>query len=299
MTLGEKNMVQLMTDRICMVTGATSGIGLVTARTLAHHGATVVAVGRNPEKGAAIVNEIKRQVGNSSVDFLQADLSSQQDIRRLVGTFRERYSNLHVLVNNAGATFGKRQESIDGLEMTFALNHLGYFLLTNLLLATMKASVPARIINVASEVHAWRKQIDFADLQGQRRYSEMGAYAQSKLANVLFTYELARRLSCDLSVQGLTVNAMNPGVVKTNFQMQSGVWSKLSKMMANAFVGIDVEKGAETILYLATSPRVEKVTGRYFEKGKEVNSSKASYDEATAHQLWQMSAKLTGLEMSV
>ena len=292
-------MVQLMSNRICMVTGATSGIGFVTARALANLGATVVAVGRNPEKGAAIVHEIKRQVDNASVAFLPADLSSQQDIRQLVGAFRERYSNLHVLVNNAGAAFGKRQESIDGLEMTFALNHLGYFLLTNLLLETMKASLPARIINVASEVHAWRKQVDFADLQSIQRYSEMGAYAQSKLANVLFTYELARRLSRDSSVQGLTVNAMNPGVVKTNFQMHSGVWSKLSKLMANAFVGVNVEKGAETVIYLATSPNVEKVTGKYFEKEKEVSSSKVSYDEAVAYQLWQVSAKLTGLEMPV
>ena len=292
-------MVQLMSNRICMVTGATSGIGFVTARALANLGATVVAVGRNPEKGAAIVHEIKRQVDNASVAFLPADLSSQQDIRQLVGAFRERYSNLHVLVNNAGAAFGKRQESIDGLEMTFALNHLGYFLLTNLLLETMKASIPARIINVASEVHAWRKQVDFADLQSKQRYSEMGAYAQSKLANVLFTYELARRLSRDSSVQGLTVNAMNPGVVKTNFQMHSGVWSKLSKMMANAFVGVNVEKGAETVIYLATSPNVENVTGKYFEKEKEVSSSKVSYDEAVAYQLWQVSAKLTGLEMPV
>jgi len=290
-------MDQPLVGRICLVTGATAGLGFVTAQTLAQSGATVVAVGRNPEKGAAIVDEIKRQAGNASVEFLQADLSSQQDIRRLAGTFRERYPNLHVLVNNAGATYGKRLESVDGIEMTFALNHLGYFLLTNLLLDTLKASLPARIINVSSEVHAWRKQIDFADLQCQQRYNENAAYTQSKLANVLFTYELARRLSRDPSAQGLTVNAVNPGVVKTQFHRQSGFWSKFSKVMGNLFVGVDAEKGAETIIYLATSPDVEKVTGKYFEKGKEISSSKYSYDEAAAYQLWQVSAKLTGLEV--
>jgi NAD(P)-dependent dehydrogenase (short-subunit alcohol dehydrogenase family) len=179
--------------------------------------------------------------------------------------------------------------------MNFALNHAAYFLLTNLLLDTLEASAPARIINVSSEVHAWCKGIDFADLQSRQRYSEMQAYARSKLANVMFTYELARRLADDPAAQGLTVNALNPGVVKTNFQMQGSRWGRLSKRMGNLFVGVSPEKGAETSIYLATSPEVGSITGKYFERKKVVPSSKASYDEEAARQLWTLSAELTGL----
>ena len=288
-------MDNVMTGRICLVTGATQGIGLVTAQTLAQQGAAVIIVSRNPARCAATAGEIKRQAGNPAVDFIAADLSSQHDIRQAAEVVKSRYKELHVLVNNAGSTFGKRQESADGLEMNFALNHAAYFLLTNLLLDTLKASLPARILNVSSEVHGWCKGIDFNDLQSHQRYSEMQAYARSKLANVLFTYELARRLANDPAAQGLTVNALNPGVVKTNFQMQGGFLGRLSKRMGNLFVGVSPEKGAETSIYLATSPEVESVTGKYFEKMKAVPSSKASYDEDAARRLWQATAELTGL----
>ena len=288
-------MDNTMAGRICLVTGATQGIGLVTAQALAQQGATIIVVSRNPARCAATANDIQRQTGNSTVDFIAADLSIQREIRQAAEVFKSRYQHLHVLVNNAGATFGKRQESADGLEMNFALNHAAYFLLTNLLLDTLKASTPARILNVSSEVHGWCKGIDFDDLQSRRRYSEMQAYARSKLANVLFTYELARRLANDPAARGLTVNALNPGVVKTNFQMQGGFWGRLSKRMGNLFVGVSPEKGAETSIYLATSPEVEGVTGQYFEKKKAVPSSKASYDEDIARRLWQATAKLTGL----
>jgi len=288
-------MDNVMTGRICLVTGATQGIGLVTAQTLAQQGAAVIIVSRNPARCAATAGEIKRQAGNPAVDFIAADLSSQHDIRQAAEVVKSRYKELHVLVNNAGSTFGKRQESADGLEMNFALNHAAYFLLTNLLLDTLKASLPARILNVSSEVHGWCKGIDFNDLQSHQRYSEMQVYARSKLANVLFTYELARRLANDPAAQGLTVNALNPGVVKTNFQMQGGFLGRLSKRMGNLFVGVSPEKGAETSIYLATSPEVESVTGKYFEKMKAVPSSKASYDEDAARRLWQATAELTGL----
>jgi retinol dehydrogenase-12 len=284
-----------MSGKICIVTGATQGIGLVTAQALAQQGATVIIVSRNPARCAATASDIQRQTGNPAVDFIAADLSIQHDIRQAVEAFKGRYKELHVLVNNAGATFGKRLESADGLEMNFALNHAAYFLLTNLLLDTLKASVPARIVNVSSEVHGWCKGIDFDDLQGRRRYSEMQAYARSKLANVLFTYELARRLANDPAAQGLTVNALNPGVVKTNFQMQGSFLGRFSKRMGNLFVGVSPEKGAETSIYLATSPEVQSVTGKYFEKKKAVPSSEASYDEDAARRLWQATAELTGL----
>jgi retinol dehydrogenase-12 len=285
----------LLTGKICMVTGATQGMGLITAQALAHREATVIILGRNPDRCAAAANTIQRETGNPAVDYLTANLSIQGDIRKAVEEFKSKYAQLHVLVNNAGATFGSRRESADGLEMNFALNNAAYFLLTNLLLDTLKASVPARIINVSSEVHAWCKGLDFADLQSTLRYSEMQAYARSKLANLLFTYELARRLAKDPAAQGLTVNALNPGVVKTNFQMQGGFWGRLSKRMANIFVGVSPEKGAETSIYLATSREVEKITGKYFENMKAVPSSKASYDEKAALRLWQVSADLTGI----
>ena len=208
-----KEMLQgNMTGKICLVTGATNGIGMATAQALAHMGATVVIVGRDAQKAARVTEEIRAASGNQNVDWLLADLSSQQDIRRLATEFKSKYSHLHVLLNNAGATFTTRQLSVDGIEMTFALNHLAYFLLTNLLLDTIKASSPARIINVSSDAHSGGK-IDFDNLQGERSYSSFGPYGNSKLANILFTTELARRLEGT----GVTVNALHPGFTSTGF----------------------------------------------------------------------------------
>ncbi len=288
---------KLMNDKICLVTGATSGMGEVTARALAQRGATVILVSRKAEKCAATVNQIKQQTGHPAIEFMVADLSSQQDIRQLAQQFNSRYQRLDVLVNDAGALFARRQESTDGIEMTFALNHLGYFLLTNLLLDVLKASAPARIINVASYGHT-RGKIDFDDLQARKRYNGMQAYRQSKLANVLFTYELARRLEGT----GVTVNAVNPGLVATRFGLNNfgfipdGISNLLLRLYG--WVGTNAEQGAQTAIYLATSAGVEGVTGKYFEKQTAVPSSEESYDTVAAKRLWRVSAEMTGLPLS-
>jgi NAD(P)-dependent dehydrogenase (short-subunit alcohol dehydrogenase family) len=221
-----------------------------------------------------------------------ADLSAQQGVRQLAETFKGRHQRLDVLVNNAGAFFMSRRENVDGIEMTLALNHLGYFLLTNLLLDTLKASAPARIVNVSSAAHE-RAQIDFDALQGDGKYRGMQSYGQSKLANVLFTYELARRLEGT----GVTVNALHPGLVATNFGANNGWFVSLIKRLVTVF-SISAEEGAQTSIYLATSPEVEGVTGKYFVNQQPVPSSPASYDEATASRLWQVSAEMTALPVS-
>jgi NAD(P)-dependent dehydrogenase (short-subunit alcohol dehydrogenase family) len=279
-----------MTGQVCLVTGATSGIGRATARALARLGATVVNVGRDPEKSAATAAQLKEQSGNPDVDFLLADLSSQAEIRRLARQFKKRYRRLDVLMNNAGAVFMQRRESVDGIEMTFALNHLAYFLLTNLLLDVLKASAPARVVNTSSELHK-KAHLDFDDLQNARGYRGMDAYHQSKLANVLFTYELARRLEGT----GVTANAFSPGLVATNLGMNNRGLSPLMKRLVDRLIGVSPEEGAQTGVYLATSPEVSGVTGKYFVKQEAVLSSPETYDEAIAARLWQVSAELTGL----
>lgn len=282
-----------MQDKICIVTGANSGIGKVTARELAKMGATVVMVCRSQERGQAAQAEIKAASHNDSVDLMLADLSSQAAIRRLAQSFKEKYQQLDVLVNNAGAVFMQRRLSEDGLEMTFALNHLGYFLLTNLLLDVIKASAPARIVNVSSEAHRGRK-INFDDLQGEQSYSGYNDYGQSKLANILFTYELARRLEGS----GVTVNCMHPGFVGSNFARNNGLLARVAMTLLRPFAR-SPEKGAETAVYLASSPQVEGVSGHYFIDKEEATSSPESYDEAVAQRLWQVSMELTGLTETV
>jgi NAD(P)-dependent dehydrogenase (short-subunit alcohol dehydrogenase family) len=202
-----------------MVTGATGGIGEITATALARNGATVVVVGRSREKAIATVEKIKKATGNQKVEYMLADLSSQKDVRHLAEEFKAKYDRLHVLVNNAGALYTKREESVDGIELTFALNHLGYFLLTNLLLDTIKASAPARIVNVSSSMHR-RGTMDWQDLEGKKKFSGWAIYGRSKLANILFTRELARRLEGS----GVTVNALHPGVVTTGFGTNNGMF---------------------------------------------------------------------------
>jgi NAD(P)-dependent dehydrogenase (short-subunit alcohol dehydrogenase family) len=277
-----------MSSKVCLVTGATSGIGRVTARELAQMDATVVAVGRNRQKGEETVAEIKRRSANDKVEFMQADLSSQESIRDLARTFTDKYDQLHVLVNNAGGVFSKRETTVDGLEMTFALDHLAYFLLTALLLPVLERSAPARIINVSSGAQGMGK-IDFDDLQGAKRYRGWRAYSQAKLANVLFTYELARRLQGT----GVTANCLHPGFVATGFaQNNSGALQALIK--AGQVFAISPEKGAETSVFLASSPLVEGVSGKYFANKKEKKSAKQSYDESVTRRLWDVSAQLTG-----
>ncbi|MEP7200110.1 MAG: SDR family oxidoreductase [Chloroflexota bacterium] len=283
------NFDHLMSGKVCLVTGATAGIGQVTARVLAQQGATVIVVGRNREKSERTVAQIAQQTGNPHVEYLLADLSSLNAVRKLAAEFKRRQQQLHALVNNAGAIFLSRHVSADGLEMTFALNHLSYFLLTALLLDTLKASAPARIVNVSSRVHR-TAHLNFDDLQNQHGYSGQNVYAQSKLANILFTYELARRLDGT----GITANALHPGVVATDFAKNNGVLGRIIRLALNPF-SISVEEGAQTNVYLASAPEVEGVTGKYFVDCKAVPSSPASYDVDAARQLWQVSEQLCGL----
>jgi NAD(P)-dependent dehydrogenase (short-subunit alcohol dehydrogenase family) len=280
-----------MSEKVVLITGATNGIGKVTALELAKQGYTVVIVGRNPTKTQATVSEIKLQSGSSTVDALIADLSSLAEIRRLADEFRQRYSRLDVLVNNAGAFYASRQESVNGYEMTFAVNHLAYFLLTNLLLDMLKASAPARIVNVSSDAHKGAK-INFDDLQSTQNYGAQGfgAYGVSKLANILFTYELARQLEGT----GITVNVLHPGLVATGFGTNNGGLMKLAMRFIHRF-SISPEQGADTIIYLASSPEVEGVTGKYWVKRKAIRSTDVSYNEADQKRLWNVSAEMTGL----
>ncbi len=277
-----------MNGKVCLVTGATSGIGAVTARELARRGATVALAGRNEARCAAAVEQIRRQTGNPSVESLLADLSSPQQVRELARRFRERHSRLDVLVNNAGAIWMKRRETADGLEMTFAVNHLAYFLLTLSLIDLLKASAPARVVNVSSGAHRGAK-LDFDDLMMKKSYHGWTAYSRSKLANLLFTYELARRLEGT----GVTANAMHPGWVATGFGRDNGLlgaaWLLLTRLFA-----IGPEKGARTVVYLATSPDVAGVCGGYFVHERAVPSAPDSLDLASAKRLWQLSLDLTG-----
>lgn len=282
-----------MTGKICLVTGATSGIGKVTAHALAEQGATVIVAGRNRRRCRSTVRAIRRRASNQLVDYIVADLSSQEQVRELAEQFKKNYPRLDVLINNAGAMFVSRQETTDGYEMTFALNHLAYFLLTQLLVDSMKASGNARVINVSSSAHFACPGINFEDLQGQKNYDGKKAYSQSKLANVLFTYELARRL------EGTKIasNALEPGGVITRFRRNNG-WINWARhvgghMLTRNLVG--PKKGARTSVYLAISPEVEGVNGKYFAKQKAASSSKVSYDIGSAQRLWQVSLELTGL----
>src|SRR5918992_59802 len=279
-----------MGEKICLITGATSGIGKATAMGLANMGASVVMVGRDQGKGEAVMAEIKQKSNNASVDLMLADLSSQEEIRRLADELKEAYPRLDVLINNAGLFRSTRITTADGLEMTFAVNHLACFLLTKLLLDVLKASSPSRIVNVSSGDHS-NGTIDFDDLQGEKGYKGPKAYSQSKLANVLFTYELARRLEGT----GITANCLHPGAgVRTNFG--SGVTGVFGFMVrALRPLMKSPEKGAETSIYLASSPEVEGVSGRYFVKKAEASSSDVSYDERIARRLWEVSAQLTNL----
>lgn len=277
-------------EKICLVTGATSGIGQETARALAQQGMTVVIVGRNEQKSAGTVVAIKAATGNPNVSYLLADFADQAAIRRLAAEFKERYDRLDVLINNAGGFYAKRQENAAGHELTFAVNHLGYFLLTNLLLDRLQASAPARIINVSSDAHQWGK-IDFSDLHFTRGYGSMKAYSRSKLANLLFTFELARRLTGT----GVTVNALHPGFVATNFGANNmGFAGPLLKWVINRFA-LSPAEGAKTMIYLATDAGVAGETGKYFVKNRAIAAAPMAYDEVTAQQLWEVSAELTGL----
>jgi NAD(P)-dependent dehydrogenase (short-subunit alcohol dehydrogenase family) len=284
-----------LAGKIILVTGATSGIGYITARELSRQGAQVILVGRDPLRTGSAVDSIRSETGNSQVSSMLADLASQAEIRRLAEQFNRQYPHLDVLVNNAGGFFLRRRVSPDGLEMTFALNHLAYFLLTLLLLpaleaASREAAGNARIVNVASDAHESGK-INFNDLQSEHRYFSWAAYGQSKLANVLFTYELARRLGD----RRVTANVLHPGFVSTNFAHNNGILAKAALTLMR-FSMLSPEEGAQTSIYLASSLEVQGVTGEYFVRRQARPSAPASYDLATASRLWQVSSELTGID---
>ena len=282
-----------MRGRTCLVTGATSGIGYVMARELARRGATVTLVGRDPDRTALYVGRIRRETGSNTVDSLLADLSSMEQVRKLAEAVRARHERLDVLVNNAGAVFLSHRTTVDGYEMTFALNHLAPFLLTNLLLDRLKVSAPARIVTTASMAHQGAT-IPFDDPNFQHhRYRAWAAYGQSKLANIMFTYELARRLEGT----NMTANCFHPGFVATRFA-RSGPLMNVAMTLARPMT-ISAEEGAKTGIYLASSPEVEGVTGQYFVKEKPARSSKESNDTAGQRRLWEISEELTGLKVAV
>lgn len=279
-----------MQGKTCLVTGATAGIGYVTARELARAGARVLIVARTPEKGADAARRIAEETGGKAVEALAADLSSQADVRALAREVKARTDRLDVLINNAGVILLKRREGVDGIETTFAVNHLAYFLLTNLLLDLLKASSPARIVNVASHAHRGGR-INFDDLGGREYYSGWRAYQQSKLANVLFTRELAKALTGT----GVTANAVHPGWVNSQIFRDEGFGGWVMRKAAGLFA-VSPERGAETTLYVATSPDLQGESGGYYSRCKPARISRAARDAAAARRLWQFSEDLTGLK---
>lgn len=277
-----------MVGKVCLVTGATSGIGKVTATALAAQGATVLVAGRNQTKTEDTVRHIIAETRNDSVQYLLADFSDLDQVRELASSFKERHSQLDVLVNSAGAFFNKRRETPYGIELTFLVNHLAPFLLTNLLLDTILSSAPARIVNVSSDAHKV-DTMDFDDLGFKQGYSGMKAYARSKLATVLFTYELARRLAAS----GVTVNALHPGHVATDiWSTEFGRIGPILKWVMG-FFALTPEQGADNSIYLASSPDLEGVTGKYYVKRELVQSSPVSRDDKVARKLWEISENLT------
>jgi len=274
-------------DETCVVTGATSGIGEEIALGLARAGAHVVVVGRRRERGEATLERIRREVAGAAPDLLLADLSVQAEIRTHAARLLERPPAIRVLVNNAGIVNLRRELTADGLEATFAVNHLGAFLLTTLLLDRLRASAPARIVNVASDAHRFGR-LDLADLQNERSYRSMRVYGQSKAANLLFTQELARRLAGS----GVTVNAMHPGAVATRLGQQNGAFARVLTRALSVFFRTPPQ-GADTAVWLATAPGLEGVSGRYFTSRREHEPAPHARDPMLARRLFEESERLT------
>jgi NAD(P)-dependent dehydrogenase (short-subunit alcohol dehydrogenase family) len=284
-----------MKGKVCMVTGTNSGIGKETALGLAKMGAHVVMICHNRKRSEAARAEIANESGNDAVDLMIAELSSQKEVRRLAKDFKKRYNRLDVLINNAGVSLDKKIESPDGIEMIFAVNYFSHFLLTHLLLDVLRSSVPSRVVNVSSFMHYVTNKISFDDLAREQGFSAFSVYSESKLAMLMFSYELARRLA----ETGITVNALNPGLVNTNLGRDFTGFLSITGWVLKNVLAIPPQKGALTSIYLASSPEVEGVTGKYFFKRKPKSSSKASYNERDWQRLWNISEKLTGLESKV
>lgn len=274
--------------KACLITGGCGGIGYAAARELARLGVAVVIADRDATRAGAAVSRIIEETGNRQVSHLLADLSSQQEVRRLADRVKERLPRLDILVNNAGAVFLSGGRSEDGIEMTFALNHLGHFLLTTLLVDLLRCSGPARVVNVSSGYHFSARGLPLEELPRPGGGGGHRAYARSKLCNVLFTYELARRLAGS----GVTVNAVDPGLVRTGIARNNGMLGRVINLIVGA-LGADPARGAETVIYLATAPEVEGLTGRYFADRRAVASSALSYDARLARELWELSERLT------
>ena len=279
-----------MRGKTCIITGATGGIGLETAAQLGALGARLVLVGRDRYKGNDAIGRLRADVPGVAVEMHYADLSRPDEIRRLGVALLDTASRIDILVNNAGALFANRSSTSDGLELTFALNHMGYVRLMALLRDRLIASAPARVVNVASEAHRG-SHLDFEDLQCFRRYSGWKAYKRSKLANILFTRELARRLEGT----GVTANCLHPGFVATSFgDNNRGFW-RLGIGIGKLVAAIPVRRGAETPVYLASSPDLDGISGKYFSKCRERQPDAAAEDDKTAARLWKESERLMGL----
>jgi NAD(P)-dependent dehydrogenase (short-subunit alcohol dehydrogenase family) len=276
-----------MAGRVCLITGATSGIGEATARGLARLGATLLIHGRDPDRCQRVTAVIRAESGNPNVDFLVADFTSLTAVRALAEEVVQRAPRLHVLVNNAGAMYPSYRETADGYEATFGVNHLAPFLLTNLLLGALGAGAPSRVINLASGAHR-RASLSFEDLYSRHGYAPRDVYARSKLMNMLFTRELASRLQGS----GITVNAVSPGIVHTQFGLKDGMGEEQQAVMNR---GISPGDGARTSIYLASSVEVSAITGGYYQDCAPAEASEGARDDAAARRLWDLSASLSGL----
>ena len=279
-----------MKDKVVVITGATSGVGRAAAVELARQGAVLLLVARHRGRAEDAEREIRKLSGSNTVSTFFADLSSLAEIRHVAGELLDHTERIDVLLNNAGVVQRSLVMTVDGFETTFATNHLAYYLLTRLLLGRLQQSQPARIVNVASEAHRWCP-LDFDDLQNERRYRMFATYGKSKLANLMFTYELARRLE----KSGVTVNALHPGWVATHLGLDDGPLSRavgaLSRICART-----PERGADTAVWLASSPEVKGVTGKYFLDRHEIQSNAASRDREAQRRLWEVSAQMVGLQ---
>jgi retinol dehydrogenase-14 len=282
-----------MGGKTALVTGGTSGIGKASAVAFAAMGANVVIVGRNLERGEAALRDIKGQSHSDSVELMLADLSVQGEVRRLADQFLERHERLDVLANNAGLVQSRRTETADGIETTLAVNHLAPFLLTNLLLDRIKESAPSRVITVSSEAERMGN-IDFDDIQSRQKYKGFAAYGKTKLANIMFTYELAERLKGTF----VTANCLHPGAVGTNFGKNNAGPMALFFRLAKPFMR-SPERGADTLIWLASSADVDGVSGKYFSDRKEIEAKEIVNDPAARRRLWELSEELTGLKVAV